>query len=96
MTAVIEVEVQRTPVAEGHASAWEDNGKQKGMGSRENMRALPAGDRVTEAALEAVPIPNHEAGSGADKAKNGPVEEVEAAEIAVVAWAFVAVGAAVE
>ena len=94
--AVIEVEVQRTQVAEGHASAWEDNGKQKGMDNRENRRALRAGDRVTEAALEAVPVPNREAGNGADKAKNGPVEEVEAAEIAAAAWAFVAVGAVVE
>jgi hypothetical protein len=49
---------------------------------------------VTEAALEAVPIPTREAGNGADKAKNGPVEEVEAAEIAAVAPAFVAVAVA--
>lgn len=83
-------------MAEGHASAWEGNGKQTGTGSRENRHALPAGDTVTEAALEAVPIPNREAGNGADKAKNGPVEEVEAVEIAAVARAFVAVGAAAE
>jgi hypothetical protein len=50
---------------------------------------------VTEAALEAVPIPTREAGNGADKAKNGPVEEVEAAEIAAVAPAFVAVAVVV-
>lgn len=49
---------------------------------------------MTEAALEAVPIPTREAGNGADKAKNGPVEEVEAAEIAAVAPEFVAVAAA--
>ena len=50
---------------------------------------------MTEAALEAVPVPNREAGNGADKAKNGPVEEVEAAEIAAVAPAFVAVAVVV-
>ncbi len=84
-TAVIEAAVQRMPAEEGHASAWEGNGKQRGTGSRESRRALPVGGRATEAALEAVPILGRAAGNEADKAENGPAEEVQKFEIAAAA-----------
>ena len=88
MTEVIEAEVQTTPAVEGRASAWAGSGTQRGTGSKGSRRALRAGGRATEAALEAVPIPSRAVGNEADKAENGPAEEAQEVETtAAAAWA---------